>query len=82
MRENDIEDEWTIIQGQVYGDRINEAIPFEGVLPVLHKLKVEKILITQVVINFMAFHLVAMITLMNIMVLYLKKMTINLLFTK
>ena len=43
LREKNIEDEWTIIQGDVYGDRINEAIPFEGMLETLEKLMIKKI---------------------------------------
>ena len=43
LRERNIEDEWTIIQGDVYGDRINEALPFEGMLETLEKLRIKKI---------------------------------------
>jgi len=43
LREKNIEDEWTIIQGEVYGDRIKEAIPFEGMLETLEKLRIKKI---------------------------------------
>ena len=46
LRENEIENEWTMIQGEVYGERIKEAIPFEGMLSALHVLKLEKIHIT------------------------------------
>ena len=43
LREKNIEDEWIIIQGEVYGDRIKEAIPFEGMLERLEKLRIKKI---------------------------------------
>ena len=43
LREKNIEDEWIIIQGEVYGDRIKEAIPFEGMLETLEKLRIKKI---------------------------------------
>ena len=43
LRYKNIEDEWTIIQGEVYGDRIKEATPFKGVLSTLRKLRQEKI---------------------------------------
>ena len=43
LREKNIEDEWTIIQGDVYGGRIKEAIPFEGMLETLEKLRIKKI---------------------------------------
>ena len=43
LREKNIEDEWTIIQGEVYGDRINEALPFEGMLETLENLRIKKI---------------------------------------
>ena len=38
LRENKIEDEWTIIQGEVYGERISEAVPFEGMLETLQAI--------------------------------------------
>ena len=34
-----MKDEWTRMQGEVYGNRINEAKPFEGLLETLHTLK-------------------------------------------
>ena len=43
LRKNNIEDEWTIIQGEVYGDRIKEAVPFEGMLETLQALTVKQI---------------------------------------
>ena len=43
LREKNIEDEWTIIQGEVYGDRIKEAIPFKGMLETLEKLRIKRI---------------------------------------
>jgi len=43
LREKNIEDEWTIIQGEVYGERIKEAIPFEGMLETLEKLRIKRI---------------------------------------
>lgn len=43
LRQNNIEDEWTIIQGEVYGDRIREAVPFEGMLETLQALTVKQI---------------------------------------
>ena len=43
MRENEIEDEWTIIQGEVYGDRILEAVPFEEMLQTLQALTEKQI---------------------------------------
>lgn len=43
LREKDIEDEWTIIQGEIYGDRIKEAVPFEGMLETLQALTVKQI---------------------------------------
>ena len=39
LREKGIEDEWTIIQGEVYGYRIREAVPFEGALLALQELR-------------------------------------------
>ena len=43
LRENNLEDEWTIIQGEVYGDRIKEAVPYKGMLKTLLELKERKI---------------------------------------
>jgi len=43
LRQNNIEDEWTIIQGEVYGERIREAVPFEGMLETLQALTVKPI---------------------------------------
>ena len=43
LREKNIEDKWTVIQGEVYGDRIREAVPFEGMLETLRALKEKKI---------------------------------------
>ena len=43
LREKNIENEWTIIQGEVYGARINEAIPFEGMMETLEELRTKKI---------------------------------------
>jgi phosphoserine phosphatase len=34
-----LEDEWTRLQGEVYGARINEARPFDGMLETLRSLK-------------------------------------------
>jgi len=39
LHKNDMEDEWTRMQGEVYGSRINEAFPFEGMLDTLKLLK-------------------------------------------
>ncbi len=38
LRANSAEDEWTIIQGEVYGEKIQEAVPYEGVLGTLKQL--------------------------------------------
>ena len=38
LRANNVEDEWTIIQGEVYGNRIIEAEPYEGMFDTLHQL--------------------------------------------
>jgi hypothetical protein len=38
-----MEDTWTRMQGEVYGARINEARPFEGMLQALHSLKSARI---------------------------------------
>jgi len=43
LRANKEEDEWTVIQGEVYGEKIQEAIPFEGVLSTLKQLSAENI---------------------------------------
>ncbi len=43
LRETGIEDEWTIIQGEVYGERIKEALPFSGMLETLKKLNAKQI---------------------------------------
>jgi hypothetical protein len=43
LRENQIEDEWTIIQGEVYGYRIKEAVPFEETLETLQALTEKQI---------------------------------------
>ena len=43
LRKKGSEDEWTIIQGEVYGYRIREAVPFEGALLALQELREEKI---------------------------------------
>ena len=43
LRESGVEDEWTIIQGEVYGERIKEAVPFSGVLETLQKLNAKQI---------------------------------------
>jgi len=43
LREKDIENEWTIIQGEVYGHRINEAFIFDGVIDILKKLRLKNI---------------------------------------
>ena len=39
LRANNREDEWTRMQGEVYGPRINEAVPFEFVIEALGCLK-------------------------------------------
>tara|TARA_B100000315_G_scaffold109413_1_gene100409 strand:- start:791 stop:1387 length:597 start_codon:yes stop_codon:yes gene_type:complete len=38
LRANSAEDEWTIIQGEVYGDRMIEAKPYVGMFDTLHQL--------------------------------------------
>lgn len=38
LRQQNREDEWTRMQGEVYGNRITEAVSFPGVLPTLQKL--------------------------------------------
>jgi hypothetical protein len=38
LRANNAEDAWTIIQGEVYGERIIEAEPYEGMFDTLHQL--------------------------------------------
>ena len=43
LRETGVEDEWTIIQGEVYGERIKEAVPFSGALETLQKLNAQQI---------------------------------------
>ena len=43
LRESGVEDEWTIIQGEVYGERIKEAVPFSGILETLQKLNAKQI---------------------------------------
>ena len=43
LRQKNIEDEWTIIQGEVYGDRISEAKPFKGMLETLQTLIAKQI---------------------------------------
>ena len=43
LRANCAEDEWTIIQGEVYGDRIMEAEPYEGMFDTLHQLTADNI---------------------------------------
>jgi hypothetical protein len=43
LRETGVEDEWTIIQGEVYGERIKEAVPFSGMLETLQKLNAKQI---------------------------------------
>ena len=40
---NSAEEEWTIIQGEVYGHRIMEAEPYEGMIDTLHQLCSENI---------------------------------------
>ena len=39
MRSKNIEDEWTVIQGEIYGSRILDAKPFCSVVEVLTELK-------------------------------------------
>jgi hypothetical protein len=43
LRETEVEDEWTMIQGEVYGERIKEAVPFSGILETLQMLNAEQI---------------------------------------
>jgi len=43
LRKDNLENEWTIIQGEVYGDRIKEAVPYKGMLRTLLELKKRKI---------------------------------------
>ena len=43
LRETGVEDEWTIIQGEVYGERIKEAVPFSGTLETLQMLNAKQI---------------------------------------
>jgi|TARA_B100001245_G_C22674765_1_gene330061 FMN phosphatase YigB (HAD superfamily) len=43
LRLKGVEDEWTIIQGEVYGDRIKEAQPFPGMLEILKELKLKEV---------------------------------------
>lgn len=43
MRERGIEDEWTRLQGEVYGSRILEAKPYPGLLSSLKQLTVKHI---------------------------------------
>ena len=39
LRCQDMEDEWTLMQGEVYGGRIMEAVPYEGMFETLFSLK-------------------------------------------
>ncbi len=39
LREHDKEHEWTLIQGEVYGERIEEAMPFPGMKKTILELK-------------------------------------------
>jgi len=39
LRRQDREDEWTVMQGRAYGDRMADAIPFPGALDVLGEAK-------------------------------------------
>jgi len=39
LRCQDMEDEWTLMQGEVYGGRIMEAVPYEGIFETLSTLK-------------------------------------------
>jgi len=39
LRCKDMEDEWTRMQGEVYGNRIMEALPYEGMFEALLRLK-------------------------------------------
>lgn len=41
LRSKNLEDEWTRIQGEVYGRRINEAVPFDHMFNALMRLKRE-----------------------------------------
>jgi hypothetical protein len=43
LHANCAEDEWTIIQGEVYGDRIMEAQPYEGMFDTLKHLTADNI---------------------------------------
>jgi hypothetical protein len=43
LRENGQEDEWTRLQGEVYGPRILEALPFEGMIEILDYLQKAKV---------------------------------------
>jgi len=43
LLKKNIENEWTKIQGEVYGDRIAEALPFDGTLESLQAIKVKRI---------------------------------------
>jgi len=43
LRLNGVENEWTIIQGEVYGDRIKEAKPFPEMLETLNKLNLSEV---------------------------------------
>jgi len=43
LRESGVEDEWTVIQGEVYGERIKEAVPFTGMLETLEELNAKKV---------------------------------------
>ena len=43
IRERGIEEEWTLMQGEVYGNRILEAGPFEGMHLALNRLSVLKL---------------------------------------
>ena len=43
LRANSAENEWTIIQGEVYGEKIQEATPYTGVLSILKQLSEENI---------------------------------------
>jgi hypothetical protein len=39
LRRQDREDEWTVMQGRAYGDRMADAVPFAGALDVLAAAK-------------------------------------------
>ena len=43
LRKKNIEYEWTMIQGEVYGERIMEAVPYEGMLKTLRAFADKKI---------------------------------------